>query len=66
MVADEAFVYHYGTQVKKVLFKVSYKTIQSRSHNSDLRRRGAGAERNIFGSTTLIKNIISLIEISLD
>jgi hypothetical protein len=36
-------------------FLVSYKTIRSRSRNSDLRLCGAGAERNIFGSTTLMK-----------
>ncbi len=34
----------------QVIFKVSYKTIWSRSRNSDLRLRGAGAEGNIFGS----------------
>jgi hypothetical protein len=42
------------TQVKKVIFKVSYETIWSRgwsrSRTSDLRVHGAGAERNIFGS----------------
>jgi hypothetical protein len=39
---------------KKVILEVSYKTIRSRSRNSDLRLRGAGAaKRNIFGSTTL-------------
>jgi hypothetical protein len=29
--------------------------IRSRSHNSDLRLRGAEAERNIYGSATLKK-----------
>ncbi len=39
---------------KKVIFKVSYKTIWSRSRkNSDLWLRGAGTESNIFGSATL-------------
>ncbi len=41
------------TYVKKVIFRVSYKTFWSwgcsRSRNSDLRLHGAGAERNIFG-----------------
>jgi hypothetical protein len=47
-------------QSKKVIFKVPYKIIQSwgRSRNSDLRLRGAGAERNIFGSTTLHTTIM--------
>ncbi len=45
---------------KKVIFKVSYKTIWSRSRSSDLRPRGAGAEKNIVASTTvtLIYNMV--------
>ncbi len=47
------------SQVKKVIFKVFYETIWSRgcsrSRNSDLRVHGAGAERNIFGSATLLE-----------
>jgi hypothetical protein len=58
MVAEEVFENFYNfnpiTQAKKVLFKISYKTIRSRSHNSEMRLRGAGAERTIFGSTTLL------------
>ncbi len=42
---------------KKVIFKVSYKSIRSQSRRSDLRLRGAGAERNIFGSTTLAPSL---------
>jgi hypothetical protein len=44
-----------GTQVKKVIVKVSCKIYlsRSRSRNSDLRLWGAGAERNNFGSATL-------------
>ncbi len=45
-------------QKRYLIFKVSYKIIRSRvwslSLNSDLRLRGAGAERNIFGFTTLL------------
>jgi hypothetical protein len=48
---------------KEVIFKVFYKTIWSRgwsrSRNSDLRLRVAGAERNIFGSATQV-NITSV------
>jgi hypothetical protein len=46
--------FNYITYVKKVILKVSYKTIWSRSRNSELWLRGAGAERNIFGSATLV------------
>ncbi len=35
---------------KKVIFKISYKTIRSRSRNSGLRLCGAGAERNFFSA----------------
>ncbi len=53
-----------NTQVKKLIFKVFIPTIRSRgrrrswsrSRNSYLRLRGAGAKRNIFGFTTLDKN----------
>ncbi len=46
---------------KKVIFKVSFKTIRSRScsRNSNLRLRGPKAERNIFGSTTLLKREVN-------
>ena len=44
---------------EKCLFRLptmtcsSRRWIRSRNRNSDLRLRGAGAERNIFGSATL-------------
>jgi hypothetical protein len=63
MVTEEVFVNCYGTilillhKSKKKILKVSHKTNRSRgwsrSRNSDLRLRGAVAERNIFGSATL-------------
>ncbi len=34
-----------GTQIKKVIFKVSYKIIRSRRHNSDLRLLGARGKK---------------------
>jgi hypothetical protein len=60
MVAKQVFVNCYRintfTYIKKVNFNVSYKTLWSwgRSRNSDLRLREVGAERNIFGSATLV------------
>jgi hypothetical protein len=63
MVAEEVFVNCYSfnpmSQVKKAIFKVSFKTIRARSRNSDLRLRGAGvgAKRIYFGSTTLKKTV---------
>ncbi len=59
MVAEEFYVSCYNfnpIKSKRVIFKVSYKTSRSRSwsRNSDLRLYGAGAERNILGSTTLV------------
>jgi hypothetical protein len=47
-------------KLKKVIFKVSYKTIQSRSCNSDLGLPGDGAERNIYGSATLIPIVVNI------
>jgi hypothetical protein len=46
--------------LKKFYIKVSYKIYSELGlepdHNSDLRLRGAGAERNNFGSATLVVN----------
>ncbi len=66
MLAEEVFVNCYSfnpiSQVKKAIFNVSYKTILSRSRNSDWRLRGAGVEakRINFGFTTLTKTAIDL------
>jgi hypothetical protein len=42
-----------GTQVKQIIFKVSFKTIRSWSRNLDLRLHGAGAKNNVFGFAAL-------------
>jgi hypothetical protein len=47
-----------GTQVKKVIFWVSYNPIRSWSRNLALRLHGAGAERNFFASAALVHSAL--------